>query len=106
MDITEDIAKFRWLCRDFIAKEITSNHPRWEDEGIVPRDLWLKAGAAGLLGFNLPEQVGGCGVTDYRFNAAFVEELFAAGASGPGFILLNDVFVPYIAELATGEQLA
>jgi alkylation response protein AidB-like acyl-CoA dehydrogenase len=106
MDITEDIAQFRRLCRDFVAKEITPNHPRWEDEGIVPRDLWLKAGAAGLLGFNLPEQVGGCGVTDYRFNAAFVEELFAAGASGPGFILLNDVFVPYIAELATGEQLA
>ena len=106
MDVTEDIAQFRRLCRDFVAKEITPNHPRWEDEGIVPRDLWLKAGAAGLLGFNLPEQVGGCGVTDYRFNAAFVEELFAAGASGPGFILLNDVFVPYIAELATGEQLA
>jgi alkylation response protein AidB-like acyl-CoA dehydrogenase len=104
-DVGVELSEFRALCREFVAREITPYHPLWEDEGIVGREAWRKAGAAGLLGFGLPEQVGGGGINDYRFNAAFVEELFRAGASGPGFILVNDILVPYLAELATEEQL-
>jgi alkylation response protein AidB-like acyl-CoA dehydrogenase len=68
--------------------------------------VWQKAGQAGLLGFNLPEQFGGGGVDDFRFNAALVTEVSRAGASGIGFGLHNDIVVPYLLQAASDEQLA
>jgi len=102
----DELAAFRALCRDFVAKEITPQHRQWESDGIVPREVWARAGAAGLLGLSLPERFGGGGIDDYRFNAALVEELYRAGATGPGFGLHNDICAPYYASLATEEQLA
>jgi alkylation response protein AidB-like acyl-CoA dehydrogenase len=105
-DLTAELADFRALAKDFVAKEITPNHGQWEKDEIVPRDLWLKAGAAGLLGLNLPEKHGGGGLDDFRFNAALVEALYYAGATGPGIGLHNDICAPYFTSLANDEQLA
>ena len=52
----------------------------------------------------MPEQYGGGGVDDFRYNAVLTEEIVAAGASGLGFPLQNDVVAPYLLRLATDEQ--
>ncbi|MGI5129706.1 acyl-CoA dehydrogenase family protein [Pseudonocardia sp. CA-107938] len=95
---------FRDLARTFVAKEITPFHEQWEVDGQVSREVWLAAGKAGLLGTDVPEEFGGGGTDDFRYNAILTEELTAAGASGPGFPLQNDVVAPYLLRLATDEQ--
>jgi alkylation response protein AidB-like acyl-CoA dehydrogenase len=95
---------FRDLARAFIAKEITPFHEQWESDGQVSRDVWVAAGKAGLLGTDVPEEYGGGGVADFRYNAVLTEELSRAGASGVGFPLQNDVVAPYLLRLATDEQ--
>ncbi len=95
---------FRDLARTFVAKEIAPFHDQWEREGQVSRDVWRAAGAAGLLGTDVPEEYGGGGVEDFRYNAVLLEELTAAGASGVGFPLHNDVVAPYLLRLASDEQ--
>jgi alkylation response protein AidB-like acyl-CoA dehydrogenase len=95
---------FRDLARTFIAKEITPFHEQWERDGQVSRDVWLAAGRAGLLGTDVPEEYGGGGVPDFRYNAVLTEELTRAGASGVGFPLQNDVVAPYLLRLATDGQ--
>ncbi len=95
---------FRDLCRTFMAKEVLPFHERWEEEGQVSREVWKAAGAAGLLGMAVPESYGGGGVDDFRYNAVLTEEISAAGASGLGFPLQNDVVAPYLLRLGTEEQ--
>ncbi|MFC4950218.1 acyl-CoA dehydrogenase family protein [Pseudonocardia sp. GCM10023141] len=95
---------FRDLARTFIEKEITPFHEGWEHDGQVSRDVWLAAGKAGLLGTDVPEEFGGGGVEDFRYNAVLTEELTRAAATGLGFPLQNDVVAPYLLRLATDEQ--
>ena len=96
--------EFRALCREFLAREAVPHHERWEAEGIVDRAVWRKAGAAGLLGMDIDEEYGGGGQRDFRFNAVLVEEIVAAGCSGLGFGLHNDIVAPYLSELTTQDQ--
>jgi alkylation response protein AidB-like acyl-CoA dehydrogenase len=96
--------EFRALCREFLAREAVPYHERWEAAGIVDRDVWRAAGAAGLLGMDVDEEYGGGGQHDFRFNAVLVEEIVSAGCSGLGFGLHNDVVAPYLTELTSEEQ--
>jgi alkylation response protein AidB-like acyl-CoA dehydrogenase len=95
---------FRDLAKTFVAKEITPFHEQWEADGQVSREVWLAAGKAGLLGMSVPEEYGGGGVDDFRYNAILTEEMSFAGTSGPGFPLHNDVITPYLMRLANDEQ--
>src|SRR5690606_36045424 len=81
---------FRDTVRTFLEKEVVPHHEQWEKEGIVPREVWLKAGELGILGFMMPEEFGGGGVSDFRYNAVLQEELTRVGASGVGFALHTD----------------
>jgi alkylation response protein AidB-like acyl-CoA dehydrogenase len=96
--------EFRALCRTFLAREAVPYHAAWEEAGLVDRDVWRKAGASGLLGLDVPEEFGGGGQHDFRFNAVLDEEIISAGATGLGFGLHNDVVAPYLTELTTDEQ--
>ncbi|MBC8092759.1 MAG: acyl-CoA dehydrogenase family protein [Pseudonocardia sp.] len=95
---------FRDSVRTFLAKEVLPHHDQWEIDGHVDRAVWTSAGAAGLLGTDVPEEFGGGGVTDFRYNCVVTEEIARAGTSGLGFPLQNDVIAPYLLRLATGEQ--
>ena len=81
---------FRDTVRRFIDKEIAPHHAQWEKDGIVPRELWRKAGAAGLLCCTIPEEYGGLGA-DYLFDVVVFEEIGAAGYTGPGFLIHCDL---------------
>ncbi len=100
---TEEHEAFRDLCRTFFEKECVPHTEQWEHDGIVSRDVWNKAGAAGLLGFNVKEEWGGPGIKDFRYNAVMMEELSKAHVDGPGFTVHNDLLWPYL-ELCTDEQ--
>jgi alkylation response protein AidB-like acyl-CoA dehydrogenase len=97
---------FRAMVRDFLSKEVVPHHAAWEEAGIVDRAVWLKAGETGLLGMDVPEEYGGGGVKDFRYNAILAAEVSRVGASGLGFGLHNDVVAPYLIDLCTDEQKA
>ncbi|MEU7838115.1 MULTISPECIES: acyl-CoA dehydrogenase family protein [unclassified Nonomuraea] len=100
----EEHLLFQETVREFMAREVVPHHGQWEKDGIVPRDVWKKAGEIGLFGFSVPEEYGGAGVTDFRFNAVIVEEIIRHGASGLGFGLHNDIMAPYLVDLTDEEQ--
>lgn len=101
---TAEHEAFRETVRTFLAKEVLPHHDRWEQEGVVDRSAWLAAGRQGLLGPAVPEEYGGGGVEDFRYNAVISEEFAKAGASGLAIPLHNDVIGPYLTSLATEEQ--
>ena len=97
--------QLRQTAREFLTRECAPNVEKWEAAGQVDREAYAKAGEAGLLGFNIPEEFGGGGVSDdFRFNAAVVEEFARFGSAAPGLSLQNDVLVPYFLHLANDEQ--
>ena len=97
---------FRDSVRAFIAKELVPHHDAWEEAGIVDRELFTKAGAQGFLGMAVPEDLGGGGVNDFRYNVVIAEEIQRAGvnAAGLGWTLHNDICLPYFLTLTTDEQ--
>jgi alkylation response protein AidB-like acyl-CoA dehydrogenase len=95
---------FRETVRAFIAREAVPHSEEWERAGIVDRSFWSKASALGFVGFAAPEEHGGLGVRDFRFNAILDEEMSYAGAVGDNFSLQNDVLAPYLIEYTTPEQ--
>ncbi len=101
---TSEHEDFRKTARTFYEREVVPFHDQWERDGIVPRELWLKAGEAGLLCFDVPEEYDGPGVVDFRYNVVLSEEQTRAGASGPGFSVHTDIIVPYLTSLGTDEQ--
>jgi acyl-CoA dehydrogenase len=94
---------FRESVRRFVEREIVPFHAKWEEDGVVPRELWLKAGAAGLLCCTVPEAYGGLGL-DYLFDVVVFEELWRSGASGPGFLIHTDLVATYLLSFGTEEQ--
>lgn len=101
---TEEHEAFREMVRRFVADEVAPHHDQWEEDGIVPRDLWTTAGQQGLLCTDVDPAYGGGGVDDFRYNAIIGEELARVGASGVGITLHNDVIVPYLRRYASDEQ--
>ncbi|GAB2638355.1 long-chain specific acyl-CoA dehydrogenase [Nocardioides ginkgobilobae] len=101
---TQEHEDFRAMVRTFMEKEVAPHMEQWEKDGQVSRELWTKAGEQGLLCFDVPEEYGGMGMDDFRYNAVVSEELSRIGASGPGFPVHTDIIVPYITSLGTEEQ--
>ncbi|MEU1429648.1 acyl-CoA dehydrogenase family protein [Nocardia sp. NPDC005746] len=95
---------FRESFRKFLDQHVAPNHEQWEHDGVVDRSVWLEAGKQGFLGMAVPEQYGGGGEADFRYNAIVTEEVTKGMYSGLGFGLHNDVIAPYLLELANEEQ--
>ena len=103
---TEEHDLFRQSVRTFIEREVAPNFERWDHDGIVDRSLFTAAGSAGFLGIDAPEQFGGGGVEDFRYNTIINEEFAYSGfaPSGLGITLHNDVCLPYFLSLTTESQ--
>ncbi|WP_066904012.1 acyl-CoA dehydrogenase family protein [Millisia brevis] len=95
---------YRESYRKFLGLNVAPNHDRWEEQNIVDRDVWIEAGKQGFLGMAVPEQYGGGGVRDFRYNAIVGEENTRGHYGGLGFTLQNDVVQPYLTELSNEEQ--
>jgi alkylation response protein AidB-like acyl-CoA dehydrogenase len=95
---------FRESYRAFLDRHVAPYHEQWEQEKIVDRGVWLEAGKQGFLGMSVPEEYGGGGNPDFRYNVIIDEETIAGRYSGIGFGLHNDVVLPYLTRLANDEQ--
>ncbi|GGV27661.1 acyl-CoA dehydrogenase [Streptomyces longisporoflavus] len=98
----------RETARAFADKHAEPHAEQWRIEGKVDRELFREAAAAGILGFNIPEEYGGAGVGDYRFNAVIGEE-FSRHPAADGLASLtlsNDIVVPYFTDLTDDRQKA
>ncbi|MFZ1177746.1 MAG: acyl-CoA dehydrogenase family protein [Mycobacterium sp.] len=106
LEYTSEHHQFRQLVRDFVQHAVVPAHEDAERQGCWDRSLFIEAGKLGLLGFSVPEHLGGPGVNDFRYNAIVIDELQRAGAAAEAiaFTLQNDVVLPYLTDLTTPEQ--
>jgi alkylation response protein AidB-like acyl-CoA dehydrogenase len=102
----DDHLAFGEAVRTFISKEMLPDYLSWEAAGLAPREIFTAAGRNGFLGMQIPEQYGGGGVDDFRFNQILDEEIMLAGvgAAGLGISLHNDICLPYFLHYCTDEQ--
>ena len=102
----EEHDMFRESVRSFIDKEIAPNHEKWEQNGKVDKEMFQKAGSTGFLGMAIPEEYGGGGVEDFRYNSIINEEIQLAGVVGSGMCITlhNDVCLPYFINYCNEEQ--
>jgi len=102
----EEHDQFRASVGRWIDKELVPHSAEWETDGIVPREVFTSAGKNGFLGMDVPEAYGGGGVSDFRYNLVFGEELHARGLGGVGLgmLLHNDICMPYFLTYCTEEQ--
>ena len=68
--------------RRFVEREILPEIEQWEEAESFPRELYLKAGAAGILGIGYPEALGGSHEGDLFAKVAASEELMRSGSGG------------------------
>ena len=103
---TDEHEMFRSSFRQFLDREVVPDFEQWERDGIVPRELFTAAGAAGFLGMAVPEEYGGGGVDDFRYNLVIGEEIQRSGTGGAGLgiTLHNDICLPYFTSLCTDVQ--
>jgi len=94
---------FRTTVRRFIDKEIAPHHAQWEKDGVVSRELWRKAGAAGLLLTDVPDTYGGGG-GDFLTISVLTEELLRGMYTGPGFRVHSDIVARYILHYGNEAQ--
>ena len=101
---TEEHLLFKDSVKNFMKKEAVPHQERWEKAGIVDREIWTKAGEMGLLCMDMPEEYGGMGLKDFRYNAILQEVMIDLHIDGPGFTLQNDIMAPYFEKYFTQAQ--
>lgn len=102
---SEDHEEFRQSCREFVERSLIPRAEEMIRDKVIPRDIWVEAGKQGFFGLSIPEEYGGAGIDDYRFNAVFAEEVakFTAAAASC-FGIHSDITAPYLVHLGTDEQ--
>ena len=102
----DDHLAFGEAFRSFVDKELVPHYLDWEKAGVAPREVFAEAGKSGFLGMAIPEEYGGGGVNDFRFNQALDEQVALAGITGTGLgiTLHNDTCLPYFLTYANEEQ--
>lgn len=101
---TSDHEAFRELVREFVEKQIVPDYPDWEKAGQMPREIFAAMGDLGMLGIALPEEHGGAGIRDYRYNVILQEEAARALVTLGTVRTQLDVILPYFLEYADPAQ--
>ena len=99
---TEEHGLFRDAVRRFMAREVSPQLDAWEASGSATRDIWRKAGEAGLLCPTIPAEYGGPGL-DFSYNAIVTEELCYTGAV-ISLALQSDITAPYLLNYGSEAQ--
>lgn len=100
----EEHNAFRQLARDFVEKQVVPDYPEWEKTGRLPRETFEQMGSLGMLGMAIPEEYGGAGMPDYRYNAILQEEAARALVTLSTVRTQLDVILPYFLHYASVEQ--
>jgi alkylation response protein AidB-like acyl-CoA dehydrogenase len=100
-----DHEAFRESVREFVERTLKPVAEQMIKDKVIERGIWIEAGKQGFFGLNIPEEFGGAGIDDYRFNAVFGEEVSKFTASAAScFGIHADICAPYITHLGTQEQ--
>jgi acyl-CoA dehydrogenase len=97
----EDHDMFRDATRRFMQAEIEPHVERWREQGLCDKEAFLKAGEQGLLGMWVPEEYGGMGIEDFRFEQVVIEETVRHGDLGLFLTLHSRLVGPYIGHLGS-----
>ncbi len=101
----DDHEAYRSTVREFVERTLKPRAEEMLEGKSIPRDIWREAGKQGLFGLGIPEEYGGAGAEDYRFNAVNAEEIAAFNAAASScFGIHADVCPPYVVDLGTDEQ--
>src|SRR3954453_10741182 len=89
---------YRESFRTFLQAEVVPHYATWEADHLVPRELFTKCAEHGFLAIEVPDEHGGNGVSDWRFNVVLNEEAVRAGVADAmaGPLLHSDVVLPYL----------
>ena len=92
------------ICR-FLEQEVTPHYEAWEEAGEMPRALWRQMGEAGLLGIDMPEDLGGAGA-DVAITQLVIEEISRHGFGGlaSAYNIHANIVMPYLLHIATPAQ--
>ena len=103
---SEELNMLRDQIRRFIETEIVPNGDAWEEVGKVPRDVFAKMGALGILGMRYPEKYGGADL-DMMASVVLAEELGRCtfGGFSADVLVHTDMASPHLANVGTSEQL-
>jgi acyl-CoA dehydrogenase len=101
---TSEQEEFRLLVREFIDKEVVPGYPEWEKLGHIPREFFKKLGDIGVMGMAIPEEFGGSGTDDYRYNVILQEEASRAMVTLGTTRSQLDVWLPYFLEYCSPPQ--
>ena len=98
---------FRDSLNRFLDQKVAPFYQQWEDEGIIPRNVWQAMGEAGFLCVDVDETYGGCG-GDLALSALVVQTLSERGfaALATNVSVHSDIVTPYISHLGTAQQKA
>lgn len=104
---TADHEAYRKSVRTLLEREVVPHRDAWDQDGIVPRELFTRAGELGMFDA-VPESHGGLGITDFRFNTVVLEEAAKLGVAAimGGPTLQSDIVLPYLLHLTNDEQRA
>ena len=102
-DQTAELTLFRETVRRFFATEVVPHITAWRKAGMVAREAWRRAGAAGLLCASMPAEFGGGG-GNFRHEAILIEELAAIGFGDFAISLHNAIIAPYLLHYGTETQ--
>ena len=105
--IEEEITLFKKTIQAFAKKEIEEHYNQWEEDGIIPKELWKKLGDEGLLCVDIPEQYGGLGAP-LHFAASIIDEFSRLGFNSisGNLAVHSNIVAHYILNSGTEEQKA
>ncbi|HWI47142.1 MAG TPA: acyl-CoA dehydrogenase family protein, partial [Rummeliibacillus sp.] len=103
--IEEEITLFKKTIQAFAKNEIEDHYSKWEEDGIIPKELWRKLGDEGLLCVDIPEQYGGLGAP-LQFSASIIDEFSRLGFNSisGNLAVHSNIVAHYILNSGTEEQ--
>lgn len=99
----EELQIMRDAVAKFLQKEFVPFMDKWEKQGFVDRDAWVKAGEAGLLCASIPAEYGGGG-GNFKHEMVLVEELSYANITGFGNGVHSGIVAHYINSYGSEAQ--
>lgn len=99
----EELQIMRDAVAKFLQKEFVPFMDKWEKQGFVDREAWLKAGEAGLLCASIPAEYGGGG-GNFKHEMVLVEELSYANITGFGNGVHSGIVAHYINSYGSEAQ--
>lgn len=103
---TDDHENYRHTVRRFLEQNVVPHIDRWEDDGVIDRDIYRQAAQAGLYALSVPETYDGSGESDFRYRLVVCEEVARVHASSFGLTLVvqDDLVLAYLTDLTTEHQ--